>query len=83
VVPVVPAEVSASVASPAPSAPSATRPLDRAAGAGAAPVVTTPQIQEASGTTMLDVGLVGFGILFIAAAVIAAGLVRRHARRIG
>lgn len=83
----IPAEPSAAEAAPPSSsspAPASWRPGDRAAGVVAGPgAAATPKIQEASDTKLLEAGLVGFGILFIAVVVIATAVVRRRARRFG
>ncbi|MGY1814760.1 hypothetical protein [Blastococcus sp. SYSU D00820] len=55
-----------------PSAPTAVSPADDV------PVVA---LETESSTELLEVGLIGFGVLFVAAVVVAIGVLRRRARR--
>jgi hypothetical protein len=87
-VPAVPSPIAGSTSVSAPPAsaiatPAAERTPADPSGAplpAAAPAAGRPQLRVAASMSLLDVGLIGFGVLFVALAVFGVGLMRRRAR---
>ncbi|MGY1620583.1 hypothetical protein ACI789_00115 [Geodermatophilus sp. SYSU D00965] len=81
-----PVPAPAAVAPDTPAAtPSATTPQRSTAPSSPQPVAEdaggSEQLEPASESTAFEAGLIGFGVLFVAAVVVGLGLVRRRARR--